>query len=60
MVKNPPLLQEGDQLVKKVLFLRDMHHVTAPTPTPPRGEGLYCEGTAYPQTRQRTSSFEPD
>ena len=36
------------QLVKKVLFLRVRHPVTAPTPTPPRGEGLCLEGTAYP------------
>ena len=37
------------QLVEKVLFLRVGHPVTAPTPTPPRGEGLCLEGTAYPQ-----------
>ncbi|MBQ2265230.1 MAG: hypothetical protein II341_07480, partial [Oscillospiraceae bacterium] len=38
------------QLVEKVLFLRVRHPVTAPAPTPPpKGEGLYCEGTAYPQ-----------
>ncbi len=40
----------GFLLVEKVLFLRVGHPVTAPTPTPPPkgGEGLYCEGTAYP------------
>ena len=40
---------KAGQLVEKVLFLRAGHPVTAPTPTPPRGEGLCLEGTAYPQ-----------
>ena len=40
----------GGQLVKKVFFGGVRTPKIAPTPTPPpEGEGLYCEGTAYPQ-----------
>ncbi len=55
--KGLPLYRGSPELVKKGVSFSKL----TPTPTPPpKGEGLYCEGTAYPQTRQRTLSFEPN